>query len=218
MIDRFAELGNELIYFALLASWRVLPVFAVVAIVTFVIRNRVPARYLCWLWVIVLTRLLLPVSVPSVIAISSIADAPAQSLFSSHQETESKPEGFTTYTYDDDEGKPVTIAVLPDDATAEQRTKADAYVSKMTAEEKRSLAASAPSACAEVATTNKTVAERLEPLLIVLAYLVVFGLPAVAIALLIRGIVSHFRFGCRLWFLPAICDRATVDCSSSHKS
>ena len=38
----------------------------------------------------------------------------------------------------------------------------------------------------------------------VLAYLVVFGLPAVAIALLIRGIVSHFRIGCRLWFLSLI--------------
>lgn len=212
MIDRFAELCCEMIYFALLASWRALPVFAVVAIVTLVIRNRVPARYLCWLWLIVIARLLLPVSAASVMAISSVADAPAQSLFSSHEEIEPDSDGFDIFTYEDEEGKPVSVAILPDDATPEERAKADAYVSKITAEEKASLALSAARTHVNEAATGEYVLETIEPLLVALSYLLVFGLPAVAFALLTRGIASHLRFAWRLWFIPAICDRATVDC------
>ena len=81
MIDQMTGLYCDVFYYVFLASWRALPVFAVVAIATLVLRKRVPARYLCWLWLIVVARLLLPVSATSMMAISAIADAPTQMLF-----------------------------------------------------------------------------------------------------------------------------------------
>lgn len=47
MIEQMPELCLELLYYVFLASWRVVPVFAIVAIATLVLRDRVPARYLC---------------------------------------------------------------------------------------------------------------------------------------------------------------------------
>lgn len=63
MIDQINEQCAQWIYFAMLASWRALPVFAIVAVLAIVLRKRVPARYLCWLWLIVIARLLLPFSI-----------------------------------------------------------------------------------------------------------------------------------------------------------
>ena len=81
MIDLMTGLCCDVLYYVFLASWRALPVFAVVAVATLVLRKRVPARYLCWLWLIVVARLLLPVSATSMMGISAIADASAQRLF-----------------------------------------------------------------------------------------------------------------------------------------
>ena len=212
MIDQMTELCYEVFYYVFLATWRSLPVFAVVAIATLVLRNRVPARYLCWLWLIVIARLLMPVSVTSMMAISAVADAPAQSLLSTAEGIQVAAQRFDTFTYEDDQGKSVTVALLPDDATDKQRAEADAYVAKITAEEPAIPVSSASSQQFNQGDAGESLFEKMEPLFVILSYSIVIGLPTVAIVLLLRGIVSHLRFAWKLLALPAVKDRDAIDC------
>lgn len=62
MIDQITEQCVTVLYLVFLASWRALPVFVVVAVLAFVLRKRMPARYLCWLWLIEGFNLVPPIS------------------------------------------------------------------------------------------------------------------------------------------------------------
>jgi beta-lactamase regulating signal transducer with metallopeptidase domain len=206
MIDQMIELGCGILYYVFLASWRAVPVFAIVAVATFVLRNRVPARYLCWLWLIVIGRMLLPVSVPSTMSISSVADAPAQSLFSMSEEVEVDAEQFDTFTYEDGQGKSVTVALLPDHATDGVRTEADSYVTQFNVKDLAAYASQQPINRVE---TNETLFQKAELLIV---YSIFLGLPAIAFLLLLRGIVSHIQFAFKLRVLPSVTNRDVVDC------
>lgn len=212
MIEQIAESCLEVIYFAFLASWRALPVFAIVAVLAMVLRKRVPARYLCWLWLIVIARLLLPISVESTVAISAVADKPMQTLFSGEEEVQPESRGFDTFTYEDDDGKSVTVALLSPGATAEEQTAADAVAAKVAKEEKAAQALSAANAKFNQVDSGEPFIDKIEPLLVVLSCSVILGLPAVAMIMLLRGIASHVRFARKLWAIEPITDRATVDC------
>ncbi|TWU39388.1 M56 family metallopeptidase [Novipirellula artificiosorum] len=212
MIDQIAELCCEVLALVFLASWRTLPIFLLVAVLTLVIRKRVPARYLCWLWLIVIARLLLPWSVESTVAISSVADKPSQTLISSEEEVAVDSRGFDTFTYEDNHGESVTVALLPADATAEEQAEADAYVAKITAEELALLASSAAQQPFHQVDAGESWFEMMEPFLVLASYLIVLGLPAVAIVLLFRNVLSHVCFAWKLRSLPLVTDRATIDC------
>ena len=208
MIDQVIEHVANAIFIAFLASWRTLPVFIVVAAFAHLVRKKVPARYLCWLWVIVIARLLLPWSIESTFAISSVVDRPAQAFLSGDDEVVDSG-GFDTFRYEDEDGETLTVALLPANATAEEQAKADAYVAKIKAEEK---IASSSTPTMNHNESGEQFIVRLEPLLFILCYLLVVALPAIAVAMLLRGTVSHLRFAWRLRCMPVITDRGTVDC------
>lgn len=212
MIDQITEQCVTVLYLVFLASWRALPVFVVVAVLAFVLRKRMPARYLCWLWLIVIARLLLPFSVGSTVAISSIADKPVQTLISVENEAVLDSGGFDTFTFEDDEGKSVTVALLPPDATPEEQAEANAYVAKITAEEVALLVPSASGQEFNQVDEGHSWFETLGPVFELMAYSVVLGLPAIGVVLLLRHFVSHVRFAWALRSRPLVTDRATVDC------
>ncbi len=212
MIEQVPELCLQLLYYVILASWRVVPVFAIVAVATLALRNRVPARYLCWLWLIVVARLLLPVSATSVMAISSVADAPVQALFSVVENVGYDRVEVGTFTVEGADGIPVTVAQLPDDATAEQRAEADAYVAEINAQERASRSATpSPLPIIQVDTSDDSLVT-MESVFNLLFFLLFLGFPAIGIILLLRGIVSHLRFAWKLRGLPLVTDRDTIDC------
>ncbi|MGB7325277.1 MAG: M56 family metallopeptidase [Rubripirellula sp.] len=212
MIDQVTQQCVEGIYLALLASWRALPVFAVVAVLAILLRKRLPARYLCWLWLIVIARLLLPFSVESTVAISSVADQAAQTLMAGQDEGSLDSGGFDTFTYEDENGKSVTVALLPPDATAEQQAVADAYVATITAEEIASRTSAASGQQYHQVNQADSSPETLEPMLELFTYSIALGLPAIGIVLLLRHFVSHVRFAWTLRSCPLVQDRSTVDC------
>lgn len=69
MIDATEIVFNGLLW-VFLAAWRALPVFASVLVLTMMLRRRIPASHHCMLWMLVVVRLLLPVSVASPLALS----------------------------------------------------------------------------------------------------------------------------------------------------
>ncbi|MEM9643916.1 MAG: M56 family metallopeptidase [Planctomycetota bacterium] len=213
MIDQIAEPFFAWISFALLAGWRTVPVFIVVAIATLVIRNRAPARYLCWLWIIVIARLFLPVSATSSLSISSLGDASVLALLESPPPPEPTDRGFDLFTYEGEDGKPITIAMHHDDATPEERARADAYVAELMSDQ-QALRLESESQTSPVPTsTNQTVSETSERFLEAFTYLVALGLPAIAITLLLRGVFAHVRLSWKLWALPEIVDQSVIDCA-----
>ncbi|TWU46563.1 M56 family metallopeptidase [Rubripirellula reticaptiva] len=212
MIEQIAEPCVEVTYLAFLASWRALPVFAIVAVLAMVLRNRLPARYLCWLWLIVIARLLLPFSVESTVAISSIADKPARTLVSGDEEVAVDSVGFDTFTYEDDDGKSVTVALLPPGATAEEQAAADAYVSKISSEELALSASNASQQQYNQVNAIESPSAKPDTLLEFIAYSIVLALPAIGVVLLLRSFASHVRFALALRTLPLVNDRATIDC------
>ncbi|TWU55017.1 Regulatory protein BlaR1 [Rubripirellula tenax] len=212
MIERIAEPCSEVIYFAFLASWRALPVFAIVAVLAMVLRKQVPARYSCWLWLIVVARLLLPVSVESRVAISAIADKPMQTLVSGEQEVQSESSGFDTFTYEDDDGKSVTVALLPPGATAEEQAAADAVVAQITAEEVALRESAVAGQEFNQVDEGESYYGVLATVFNLMGYTIILGLPVIGIVLLLRHFVSHARFAWALRSHPLVTDRSTVDC------
>ena len=212
MIDQIFEQCVEVVYLAFLASWRALPVFAVVAVLAIVLRKRLPARYLCWLWLIVIARLLLPFSVESTVSISSIADKPAQTLVLGEEEVAVDSGGFDTITFEFDDGKSVSGAQLPLSATAEEQAAADAYVSKIRSEKLPLRALSASQHQYNQVNAIKSSSTKLDTLLKFISYSIVLGLPAIGVVLLLRSFASHVRFALALRTLPLVTDRATIDC------
>ncbi|EMB16500.1 M56 family metallopeptidase [Rhodopirellula europaea] len=211
MIDQIGEQCAQCNYFAMLASWRALPVFAIVAVLAIVLRKRVPARYLCWLWLIVVARLLLPFSIESSVAISSVADKPAISLVSGEEEPQTESSDFDTFTYENEEGESVTAALLPPGATPEEQAAADAIVAEIAEAEIAAKAASAALPQFNQVDSAESFIDKIEPALEVLAYAVAFGIPAVTIFMLLRGLLAHLRFARKLSASPSITDQATVD-------
>ena len=87
----------------------------------------------------------------------------------------------------------------------------------MATEEKAWLAKSAPRSHVappdiRVAATNKSLFDKIEPMLVALSYGLILSLPAIAMLLLLRGIVSHLRFARKLWALPRVTERDAIDC------
>jgi beta-lactamase regulating signal transducer with metallopeptidase domain len=211
MIEQMPELCLQLLYYIFLASWRALPVFVAVATATLALRNRVPARYLCWLWLIVVARLLLPVSATSMMAISSVVDVPVQALLSEVANDYDRVE-VGTLTLEGPDGTQVTVAHFPDGATAEQQTEADAYVTRINAQELPSHSADASTQPIDQIDTSDYPLVTVESVTNLLVFILFLGLPAFGILLLIRGIVSHLRFAWMLRVLPPVYDRDAIDC------
>lgn len=109
MIDELNEGIAMAMYWSGLAAWRTLPIFAVVLTLDHVLRKRIPARYLSVLWMIVVARLLLPVSVSSPLALSGAADNAFETAFHFPQEPELADLEFDTFTFQDQNGETLTV-------------------------------------------------------------------------------------------------------------
>ena len=131
MIDQAAELCAEWIYLAGLASWRALPVFLVVASLSLLLRRHVPARAVCLLWLLVIARFLMPVSVGSQVAMSNWIDRSVVALTSDSSATDANKDEFDTFTFVLDDGESVTMALLPPEATTEEQAAANAKAQRL---------------------------------------------------------------------------------------
>lgn len=112
MIDQLGEVVVDGLYWVCLAAWRTVPVFVVVMLLSIVLRKRVPPRFLCWLWLLVIVRLLVPVSIPSSMAISDVVDKSAMSLLAPGEEHMASETEFDVFTYRDQNGQSVSVAML----------------------------------------------------------------------------------------------------------
>lgn len=75
MIETITELLLSGLGAALLAAWRGLPLLVIVLLIIQVGKGRIAPRVQCWLWMLVVVRLLLPVSVASPISFAGPMDA-----------------------------------------------------------------------------------------------------------------------------------------------
>ena len=73
MID-FSEIAFSGAAWVCIAALKAAPVFLVVLLLASLLHKHLSARVICFLWLVVVARLLLPVSVASPIAISPRAD------------------------------------------------------------------------------------------------------------------------------------------------
>ena len=58
----------------LIAAWRAVPLIAIVLLVEWAFGRRIPARAHCWLWMLVMVRMLLPVSIAAPISVAGVMD------------------------------------------------------------------------------------------------------------------------------------------------
>ncbi|MEM9365909.1 MAG: M56 family metallopeptidase [Planctomycetota bacterium] len=208
MIGHVADLFSAWIWLAFLASWRALPVFAAAGCLVLLLRRRVPARAVCGLWLLVVARLLLPLSIESDFAIAPWLDESVNALTSTGVTAESVESGYDTFTYEQENGETITIALLPPGATAEEQAAADAEVQRLAMEE-----ASITQASIETPPgTLETLLLLCEPFLIAMSCALFVGFPVIGIILLLRGLVSHFCFAWQIRTLPPISDRDAIDC------
>ena len=113
MIEESTEIAATGLTWVCLAAWRSLPVFAVVLTLTLLLRKRIPARYSCVLWMLVVARLLMPFSIASPLAMSPDLNQVTGALF--RNESAASEFEFDTFTIENDAGEDVTIRqpVLP---------------------------------------------------------------------------------------------------------
>jgi hypothetical protein len=114
-----------------IAAWRALPLLAIVLAVDLILRRRIAARFHCLLWTLVMVRMLCPVSVPSSLSMQGPMDQLAEHLFSDAASVSDAEPGFDVFTYENLEGESVSVAMLPDGASDQQRADAEAYVASL---------------------------------------------------------------------------------------
>ncbi len=82
------ELVSNGLLLVLIAAWRALPLFVMVLLLVALFKKQIPAKYQCWLWMLVVARLLLPFSIDSPLAMAPKLEINADDIFaiSSHNE------------------------------------------------------------------------------------------------------------------------------------
>lgn len=112
----------------LLSAWRAIPILGVVFLADLLFRRRINARFQCGLWLLVLARLVLPISFPSPLSVSEFADRTAERTIDRLLEPapEPKPE-FEVATFKRWNGEMLSVPVLPEGVNAEVRERAMAF-------------------------------------------------------------------------------------------
>jgi len=202
MIDGISEWIAFAIYWIGLAAWRTFPAFIIVLSLDWVLRNRIPARYLCVLWMIVVARLLLPVSAGSPLALTRHLDDAFAALIVSEEPPPSEYTAFETFSYRDDDGKTVMVRqpVLRLDASAEEIQAAE---SKVVVLEESSIQPQNASLSG--------VESDYEVFYSVVAYSVIRSWLLGFTFIASRGTLAYLRFSLRLRKQSAIDDQSIVD-------
>ncbi|NND98159.1 MAG: hypothetical protein HKN47_12600 [Pirellulaceae bacterium] len=98
-----------------LAAWRALPILLVVLVIDLVLSRRIAPRFHCLLWMLVIARLMCPISVESNWSLQQSTDRVIAStgLLANDTEMAHSDPTVSLFTYQADDGSEVTI-VIPD--------------------------------------------------------------------------------------------------------
>src|SRR5688572_2981295 len=82
MSQELLDIGYSGIALVLIAAWRALPLLAIALLADFALRRRLAGKYHVLLWALVVARLLLPFSAPTVVSWQGPMDGLAETLLS----------------------------------------------------------------------------------------------------------------------------------------
>ena len=178
----------------ILAAWRAVPILGVVLLIDVFFRRRIKARFQCGLWLLILARLVLPISFPSHLSIAELADRTAKQTVDRFLEPapEPKPE-FDVATFIRWGGEMVSVPVLPEGVTEEVRSRATAFAAEVHA--KRIL---------ERSKTQEAIPPSQEFNQDIVAYLLIWTWAIVSLMIIGVGLFKFFRFANTLKCCPKI--------------
>lgn len=187
----------------ILAAWRAVPILGVVLMIDLLFRRRIKARFQCGLWLLVLARLVLPVSVSSPLGLSELSDRTAQRTLDSLLEPapEPKPE-FDVITFPLWGGEMVSVPVLPKDVKVEVRSRANAFAAEVHA--KRMLQQ------AERKKTPEAIPPAQEFNEDIVAYPLIWTWAIVSLLIIALGLFKFFRFAKHVKRCPRITEPAIL--------
>lgn len=208
MIDQLADLLLWGMYWVLLAAWRAMPLFMIAILINLLFRKHIPARYSCLLWMLVIARLLLPVSTPSPLSLNSTIDTSATTLLAPTLSRLTTPSDFDVYTYQDETGANVTRPLAPDKVSQE---KVDSHFAAMSEEELASMSAVGRHPVRYDRGTAVSAWESAEVVHAVLGILILVVWPAGCLLFLYRDLLGYVRFAWRLRGQATIDEQPVID-------
>ena len=194
MIENITQFVGIGLVGTVLAAWRAVPIVGVILLIDLLFRRRIKARFRCGLWLLVVARLVLPISVPSPLGISELSDWTAQRTVDRLFEPapEPKPE-FDVATFRVWGGETVSVPVLPEGVTEEVRSRANAFAAEVHA--KRLLGkGKTPEAIRPSQEFNEEI----------VAYTIIWTWAIVSLMIIGTGLFKFFRFANTLKCCPKI--------------
>lgn len=191
------------LYFVLVGAWRAIPLLVIVLSIDFTLSRRIAPRFQCLLWALVLFRMLCPISVGSPFSVQGRFDQwgiAAVEYFETAMPDETthvaRSLEFDTYTFEQD-GKVITLPLLPPDATEEYRAEARAYVDRLI--EQNGIVESQANFGQTLYVTSEPVGDPQFGILVgdwetILAVGMLVTWVIGACFLLLRNVVAHLRF------------------------
>lgn len=192
MIDSLTVALAQGFELALVAAWRALPLFMIVLALDVILRRRIPARIQCWLWMLVMVRLLLPSSLTSPLSLAAPTDGVLAAFFS-EPAADQRPgpsAGQRVVTFENGQ----RALVPPPSAPAAHRT-AYQVVDQWTSNANSPTAAELPSRPSDAGKGIDW-----ETLLVAAA---LWTWALVAAGLVLRSAVAHWSFAARLQRIDA---------------
>ena len=205
MIETISQCIGIGLVCALFAAWRAIPLLGAVLLIDLLFRRRIKARLKCFLWMLVLARLMLPFSVSSPLSTTELADNAGMSIADRLLGTETKPKPeFEVTTFQLFSGEWVSLPVLPDEASADERSRAEAFAASVHADR-----------MAERNNVNSTTASTIpatepfnEDLIL---YPLVWGWAVVLLAMVSMEFIKYRRFALHLRRCTPITEPSIVD-------
>ncbi len=189
MIDEWTAVVGTGLHWISIAAWKALPLFALALALDVLLRRRIPARYHCLLWMVVIARLLLPVSVSSPISMANTVD-----------QTVASARGFAAHLRGVDRPSDSRGRVTGDDTDLRRwRSAASATTAMRITND--SLAHDGQSNTGKLSPDWHRIA----------ANVTIWTWFIIALGMIIRGSVSYCRFALQLRNCPSIQDQGVID-------
>lgn len=199
-------------YWTYLAAWRTVPVFLVVLLLTSLFRNRIPARVHCLLWLVVIARLILPISMPSPVAMETGVNSLVGKFLVMEEPVNdsSTPPHRNPYTLRDEKGKTATVLapIVPIVATADEVEQAESEIVEL---EASSIEVADVPKSKKAADFVEYCIYAIDRVLKAIGYLIVWGWVIGFTIITFRGTLAYTRFSFQLQVFPTIENQAIVD-------
>ena len=186
---------------ALLAAWRTVPLLVTILLMDRFFCRRIPARMQCFLWMLVLARLVLPFSVSSPLSTTKLADKAAMQaadrLFAIEPET--KPE-FDVATFELANGDWVSMPDLPDNTSADERARAEVFAADLHAKRMSERNNVRPTAAPSESFNEELI-----------LYPLIWGWAIVLLIIVSLEFVKYWRFAYHLKRCPQITDPSILN-------